>query len=71
MIVSTGVSRHEAPIAKAHRTKQGCLAKGAYHLFPGVRTLLDTGAGGYRAMNPDEDGKLTDFSVNSKCAVGT
>ena len=71
MIVSTGNGRKEVSLAKAHRTEQGCLAKGAYHLFPGVRTVLDTGAGGCRAMKLDEGGKLTDFSVNSKCAGGT
>jgi predicted CoA-substrate-specific enzyme activase len=70
-IVSTGVGRKEAPFAKINRSEQICLAKGAYHLFPSVRTVLETGAGGCRAMSLGDQGKLIDFASNSKCAGGT
>lgn len=70
-VVSTGVGRKEVPFARVNRTEQVCCAKGAYHLFPSARTVLDTGAGGCRAMMLNENGKLLDFSSNSKCAGGT
>ena len=70
-VVSTGVGRKEVPFARINRTEQVCCAKGAYHLFPSARAVLDTGAGGCRAMMLNENGKLMDFSSNSKCAGGT
>jgi predicted CoA-substrate-specific enzyme activase len=70
-IVSTGVARKEVPFAKYNRTEQVCIAKGANLLFPSVRTVLDTGAGGCRAMSLGDEGKLADFASNSKCAGGT
>lgn len=70
-IVSTGIGRKEVSFAAANRTEQICLSKGASYLFPSARTVLDTGAGGCRAMKLSDEGKLLDFSINSKCAGGT
>jgi len=70
-VVSTGMGRKEVPFAKINRTEQVCLAKGAYYLFPSVRTVLDTGAGGCRSLTLDDEGKFSDFASNSKCAGGT
>jgi predicted CoA-substrate-specific enzyme activase len=70
-IVATGMGRKEVPFAIANRTEQMCLSRGAFHLFSSARTVLDTGAGGCRAMKLNEQGKLLDFSINSKCAGGT
>jgi predicted CoA-substrate-specific enzyme activase len=70
-VVSTGIGRKEVSFAKANRTEQMCLSRGAFHLFPSVHTVLDTGAGGCRAMKLSDAGKLLDFSINSKCAGGT
>ena len=70
-VVSTGVGRKEVSFARINRTEQLCCAKGAYHLYPSARAVLDTGAGGCRAMMLNEEGKLLDFSSNSKCAGGT
>lgn len=69
--VSTGIGRKEVSFAKSNRTEQICLSRGAFHLFPDVRTVLDTGAGGCRAVKLNAQGKLMDFSINSKCAGGT
>nr|HID59489.1 2-hydroxyglutaryl-CoA dehydratase [Desulfobacterales bacterium] len=70
-IVSTGMGRKEVAFANEKRTDQVCIARGAYYLFPSARTVLDTGAGGCRAMKLGDHGKLIDFSSNSKCAGGT
>jgi predicted CoA-substrate-specific enzyme activase len=70
-IVSTGIGRKEVSFAKAKRTEQLCLSRGASYLFPSARTVLDTGAGGCRAMKLNQQGKLLDFFINSKCAGGT
>lgn len=69
--VATGVGRDTVGFASRQRSEQLCHARGAHWLFPSARTVLDVGAGGSRAMRLDDAGKVTDFSMNSKCAAGT
>jgi benzoyl-CoA reductase subunit D len=52
-------------------TDVGCAARGAVHLFPGARTVIDVGAEEARAIRCDGQGKVVDFAVNEKCAAGT
>ncbi len=70
-IVSTGIGKDGVAFATGKRTEEICHSQGAHWLFPSARTVLDVGAGGYRAMRLDNRGKLIDFAVNSKCAAGT
>jgi predicted CoA-substrate-specific enzyme activase len=70
-VVSTGIGKDAVAFATGKRTEEICHSRGAYWLFPSARTVLDVGAGGYRAMRIDSRGKLIDFAVNSKCAAGT
>jgi len=70
-VVSTGVGRATVPFADKHRSEQLCHARGAHWRIPSVRTVFDVGAEGSRAMRVNEKGKVTDFSINSKCASGT
>jgi len=71
MVAATGMGRKEVSFAGVKRTEQVCLARGAGFLFPTVKTVLDTGAGGCRALRLGDGGKLLDFALNSKCAGGT
>jgi len=70
-VVSTGIGKDGVAFATGKRTEEICHSRGAYWLFPLARTVLDVGAGGYRAMRLDNRGKLIDFANNSKCAAGT
>jgi predicted CoA-substrate-specific enzyme activase len=70
-ILATGVGKSTAYIADKKKSEQICHARGAYWKFPSVRTVLDIGAEGSRAMKLDEAGRVVDFTVNSKCAAGT
>lgn len=70
-VVSTGIGKDVVAFATGKRTEEICHSRGAHWLFPSARTVLDVGAGGYRAMRIDSRGKLIDFAVNSKCAAGT
>ena len=70
-ILSTGTGRATVSFADLFRSQQLCHARGTHWRMPSVRTVLDIGAEGSRAMRLNEKGKVTDFSVNSKCASGT
>lgn len=70
-ILATGVGKNTASIADKKKSEQICHARGAYWIFPSVRTVLDIGAEGSRAMKLGEAGRVVDFTVNSKCAAGT
>jgi predicted CoA-substrate-specific enzyme activase len=70
-ILATGVGKSTISIADKKRSEEICHARGAYWIFPSVRTVLDIGAEGSRAMKLDEGGRVVDFTVNSKCAAGT
>ena len=69
--VATGVGRGTVPFADMQRSEQLCHARGAYWLLPSARTVLDIGAEGSRAMKLNDQGRVVDFAINSKCAAGT
>ena len=69
--VSTGYGRVNVPFAQKNITEISCHAKGTYRLFPDVRTILDMGGQDCKAIRCDENGKVTNFVMNDKCAAGT
>lgn len=68
--VSTGYGRIVIPFADKNVSEISCHARGASHLFPGARTILDMGGQDCKAIRCDERGKVTDFAMNDKCAAG-
>jgi benzoyl-CoA reductase subunit D len=70
-IVATGAGRDDAPDKDHTMTEVGCAARGAVHLYPEARTVVDVGAEEARAIRCDERGKVIDFAINEKCAAGT
>ena len=48
-----------------------CHGRGAVHMFPGTRTVLDMGGQDSKAIRVKEDGEIVDFCMNDKCAAGT
>jgi predicted CoA-substrate-specific enzyme activase len=70
-IVSTGYGRVNVPFAQKKVTEISCHALGSNWTFPEVRTILDMGGQDCKAINCDEQGKITAFAMNDKCAAGT
>lgn len=70
-VVATGAGRADAPEKDGVMTEVGCAARGAIHLYPEARTVIDVGAEEGRAIRCDGRGKVVDFAINEKCAAGT
>jgi predicted CoA-substrate-specific enzyme activase len=69
-VVATGYGRVLVPFADENISEISCHAKGINWYFPTVRTILDMGGQDCKAINSD-DGKVTNFVMNDKCAGGT
>lgn len=69
-IVATGAGRNELKFTNDVVTEVGADARGAIHLFPEARTVIDVGAEEGRAIKIDSQGKVVDFAINEKCAAG-
>ena len=52
-------------------TEIACHGRGAFFLNNSVRTVLDIGGQDSKAISLDEQGSVTDFVMNDKCAAGT
>jgi predicted CoA-substrate-specific enzyme activase len=70
-VVGTGYGRARVPFARTNVSELSCHARGAHHLLPSVRTVLDLGGQDTKAISVDNDGRLLDFAMNDKCAAGT
>jgi len=70
-VVSTGYGRFQVPFRQANVTDLTAAARGARHLFPLTRTILDIGGQTMKASRIDELGKVRSFRLNDKCAAGT
>ncbi|MDR1947337.1 MAG: benzoyl-CoA reductase, bzd-type, subunit Q [Desulfovibrio sp.] len=70
--VGTGYGRVNVPFADKSVTEITCHARGANYLYgPTVRTILDMGGQDCKAIGCDENGAVTSFMMNDKCAAGT
>jgi len=69
--VATGYGRVVVPFADTNVTEITCHARGAHFFLASVRTVLDMGGQDCKAIRCDENGKVTDFRMNDKCAAGT
>ena len=69
--ISTGFGRHQYAQRDLQVTDLTAAARGAHHLFPGTRTILDIGGQTMKASRIDEHRKVRTFRLNDKCASGT
>jgi len=69
-VVATGTGKDEVTFKNDVVTEVGANARGAVHLFPEARTVVDVGAEEGRAIRVDANGKVVDFAINEKCAAG-
>jgi predicted CoA-substrate-specific enzyme activase len=70
-VITTGYGRHLVPFRDLQVTDLTASARGASHLFPGTRTVLDIGGQTMKASRIDELAKVQTFRLNDKCAAGT
>jgi len=70
-IVSTGYGRNSVPFAKKAITEITCHAAGAYFINPEVRSVIDIGGQDSKVILLKDNGRVSDFAMNDKCAAGT
>lgn len=70
-IVATGYGRKSVTIADKAVTEIMCHAAGARFLDRSIRSIIDIGGQDSKAVLMDEGGRVTNFTMNDKCAAGT
>lgn len=70
VVVATGYGRISADFADYIITEISCHGKGAYALTGRDGTIIDVGGQDTKIIQM-EDGKVSDFLMNEKCAAGT
>jgi predicted CoA-substrate-specific enzyme activase len=70
-IVSTGYGREKIAFANANITEITCHGRGARWLVPTVSTVIDIGGQDCKVIVLDDEGNVSDFRMNDKCAAGT
>jgi len=69
--VGTGYGRQRLPFPKDMiRSEILCHGLGASVMFGGTRTVLDIGGQDTKAIQVDENGIVTSFQMNDRCAAG-
>lgn len=67
----TGYGRQLVDYADKQVTEISCHGLGARLLLPQARTVIDIGGQDSKVILLDEQGNLSDFLMNDKCAAGT
>jgi predicted CoA-substrate-specific enzyme activase len=70
-VVGTGYGRYRVTFGNTQVTEISCHGRGAVHMFPGTRTVLDMGGQDTKAIRVRPSGEIVDFCMNDKCAAGT
>lgn len=70
-VVGTGYGRYKVTFGNKQITEISCHGRGAVHMFPNTKTVLDMGGQDSKAIRVSENGEIIDFCMNDKCAAGT
>src|SRR5512138_383454 len=70
-VVGTGYGRYKVTFGNSQVTEISCHGRGAVHMFPGTRTVVDMGGQDTKAIRVSPSGEIVDFCMNDKCAAGT
>ena len=70
-VIGTGYGRYKVTFGDTQVTEISCHGRGAVHMFPNTRTVLDMGGQDTKAISVSETGEIVDFCMNDKCAAGT
>lgn len=70
-VIGTGYGRYKVTFGNSQVTEISCHGRGAVHMFPGTRTVIDMGGQDTKAIRVSGAGEILDFCMNDKCAAGT
>ncbi|HUH13421.1 MAG TPA: acyl-CoA dehydratase activase [Longimicrobiales bacterium] len=70
-VVGTGYGRYKVTFGNTQVTEISCHGRGAVHMFPATRTVVDMGGQDTKAIRVSPTGEIVDFCMNDKCAAGT
>lgn len=70
-VIGTGYGRYRVTFGNTQVTEISCHGRGAAHMFPGTRTVVDMGGQDTKAIRVNPSGEIDDFCMNDKCAAGT
>ncbi len=70
-VIGTGYGRYRVTFGNSQVTEISCHGRGAVHMFPNTRTVLDMGGQDTKAIRVNPAGEIDDFCMNDKCAAGT
>ncbi len=70
-VIGTGYGRYRVTFGDTQVTEISCHGRGAVHMFPDTRTVIDMGGQDTKAIRVGPDGDILDFCMNDKCAAGT
>jgi predicted CoA-substrate-specific enzyme activase len=70
-LVGTGYGRRQIPFVDTVESEISCHARGAWHLLPSARMVIDIGGQDAKATRMDKNGKVIRYLYNDKCASGT
>ncbi len=70
-LVVTGYGRMTFPDADEQISEITCHAKGVHFLVPNARTIIDIGGQDAKVIKLDNQGYVSNFVMNEKCAAGT
>lgn len=69
--ISTGYGRKSVEVADKQVTEITCHARGASEWYPQVRNIIDIGGQDTKIIRLNENNRLADYRMNTKCAAGT
>ena len=67
-VVGTGYGRYKVTFGDTQITEISCHGRGAVHMFPNTRTVVDMGGQDTKAIRVSPTGEVIDFCMNDKCA---
>lgn len=70
-VIGTGYGRVSLTGLTKAMTEITCHGKGASHLVPGARTVIDIGGQDSKVIRIGADKRVEEFLMNDKCAAGT
>ena len=70
-VIGTGYGRYRVTFGNTQVTEISCHARGAVHMFPNTRMVVDMGGQDTKAIRINSMGEIVDFCMNDKCAAGT
>ncbi len=70
-VLATGYGRNSIETVHNQMSELSCHAKGAYYLFPNVKSVIDIGGQDAKVLRVGANGMIQNFVMNDKCAAGT